>query len=348
MAILLMINRFPDFLQYIVLENIAPFRDVISLSQTCIDLHKWVIKSFKAYYILSLYYKLKNITLLSESNLYKNKKERKLFQIIYRLYKNKNTSFGDIANGNSIPILDWWVVESKTHITYPVNAIDDASYCRKIDVLNWWLNAAVEYPNIITLQYSEKTIDNASRYGEINILNWWLNAAIEYPNIIILKYTEKAIDEAYYYNTTNIEVFDWWLNAAIKYPNIISLKYTEKAIDNASRFGYINILNWWLKAAIKYPNIITLKYTEKAIDCASCNKHINVLNWWKNISSKYPDIITLKYSYKAISTDLEIIQWWVNSGLELKIPCDYINRIRESYGKVYMWLTSSGDLSKII
>ena len=149
MSILLMIDKWPEFLQYIVLEEILPFTDIISISQTCQDLHQWVIESFRAYNTLCLWNVIKNDTILSEHNLYKNANERKLFQIIYRLQKDKK-SFGDAAYDKNVPILDWWLIEkanAKTDVqlVYSENEIDHTSYYPKhLNILDWWLNAVIK------------------------------------------------------------------------------------------------------------------------------------------------------------------------------------------------------------
>ena len=103
MAILIMINKFPQFLQHLVLEYNVPFKDIISLSQTCKDLHQWFIESFRAYNTIYKY-EISKTNMLNENDLYTNITERRLFQIIYNLHKNK-MSFNEAMSKSIIPIL---------------------------------------------------------------------------------------------------------------------------------------------------------------------------------------------------------------------------------------------------
>ena len=347
MAILMMIDKFPDFLQHLVLDYDVPFTDIINLSQTCQDLHQWVMKSFKAYYILHLHNVIKNNTIFSESNFYTNITERRLFQIIYKLHKNK-MSFNEAILNSIIPILDWWLIEKlklNTVLDYPENAIYIASQFKNFNVLNWWLNAAVKYPNLVILKYYDSVINYVSQCGYTDVLNWWLKASIFYPKIIILKYSNLAMDSAS--ATGEINSLNWWLNSAIFYPYFVQLKYTESAIDKASQNGQIEVLNWWLNASKKYPNLITFKYSENAIDNTI---KIDVLEWWLNSG------LPLKYSRNALRNAIfncnkELVQWWFNSGLILKLS-RYTNNgyswsfdLHDTLKDMHNWLTTT-DLSR--
>lgn len=343
-----MIGRFPQFLQYLVIEQFVPFNTIIYLSQTCKDLHKWVIDSFRAYYVLCLWNLIKNDTFLSESNLYKNIIERQLFQCIYRVQKNKK-SFKIAALENCIPILDWWLTEriiGKTQkaLDYSSSVIDHASYYMKINVLNWWFENAIKYPNIIQLRYSDYVINYSSYCGTPIILDWWFYNALKYPNIVTFKYSMSAIDYASL--NRNIDILNWWLAKAIEYPNIIILKYSKTALDYASLDDNLNILNWWLENALKYPNLIELKYSDKAMEIASTRNNILVLNWWFENSKKYPNLIKLKYSKNAIDNSYKFpsaLDWWKNSGLQLEYSDQALyNAVQQGAFDTFKWWFQSG------
>lgn len=293
MAILMMINKWPQFLQRLVLDYNASIRDILSLSQTCKDLRRWVLDSFTTCKILHKHYTSYDNDLLTESNLYNNDVERQLFQEIYRAHRNK-MSFNDAASSCIIPILDWWLIEILRHNTifeYYGSSLNYTTEDKLINILDWWVKSTIKYPYIITIKYAEYTVDNASHNGYVKMIDWWFKQSIQYPNIVKFKYTEQSMDNASRRN--QIHVLDWWLDTALKYPDLITLKYSEHAMDTAS-VQYIEVLDWWLNAALKYPNLISLKYSARAMSNALQFGCIHILDWWFINSKKYPDHITLK------------------------------------------------------
>jgi len=66
-----------------------------------------------------------------------------------------------------------------------------------------------------------------------------------------------------------------------------------------------------------------LKYCRRAMNNASINGHIDVLEWWKN--SGYE----LKYDYDNFSTiHASSAEWWKNSGLKYN---GYIPMISDNF-----------------
>lgn len=85
-------------------------------------------------------------------------------------------------------------------------------------------------------------------------------------------------------------------------------EYTNMAMDLASD---PNILTAWLFSEMK------LKYTELALKIATMQGNIDVLNWWLESG------LELKYNKSRVFHDCEltrdIVIWWLSSGLELYI-----------------------------
>ncbi len=114
-------------------------------------------------------------------------------------------------------------------LKYSVNAIDFASKCGNIDVLNWFKN------NKLNLKYSTNAIDMASRYG------------FQIGNKLKIKYTHNAIDMAS--KNGHIDVLNWFKN------NNLDLKCTTYAMRMASCNGDIEVLDFLKNSNIKIKNI---------------------------------------------------------------------------------------------
>jgi hypothetical protein len=110
--------------------------------------------------------------------------------------------------------------------------------------------------------------------------------------------------------TGNVYVLDYLFNVHLKtrgeignFPLYFKSKYNEKAIDYASMLGHLNVLKWWYNVHVKY-NII-LKYTETSLHRAF---NIEILEWWKN--SK----LELLYDDNLFThiNNIQILNWWEN------------------------------------
>lgn len=173
---------------------------------------------------------------------------------------------------------------------YDESLLDLVSYQGHQHILNWLMGLELK------LEYSYMAIDNASYLGHVKVLEWWKNSGLE------LKYTEAAIDNLES-SRNGINVLNWWVNSGLK------LKYTDSAIYYASKYNDLDILKWWFGSGLN------LLYTEDSIDSAVFAENIDILDAW------FESGLPLKYSKPDFySTEPNIINWWLKSGLEYSSP----------------------------
>jgi len=178
----------------------------------------------------------------------------------------------------------------------------------------------------------------------IPVLEWWANSGLE------IRYTEVAMDFASY--SGNIEVLDWWKIRALKMPLPLeqSLKYSINSMnvfDDETENHYL-VLGWWKQLSIETG--LPLKYTELAM--YNCRIDITLLEWWKNSG------LELKYDEKCIDeigTDyvkhhVSLLNWWLKFSKETGLPMKYteveIDEIIKKYDShklpILMWWKQSG------
>ena len=92
MHIFNLINTWSQFIPHIIINDIAPFNELIQLAQTCKKLNQY-FHEIKAYSLLCQYNlrKTNMIIFTKPEKLYINQYEKQLFQKIYKYQKNKMT-----------------------------------------------------------------------------------------------------------------------------------------------------------------------------------------------------------------------------------------------------------------
>ncbi|ORZ33524.1 hypothetical protein BCR44DRAFT_43372 [Catenaria anguillulae PL171] len=146
--------------------------------------------------------------------------------------------------GTWTQVLEWlWRNTSRARFEYPVAALDN---CTSLDVLDWWLSKSkVEECGLDWLKYSEDAVDNACRLGRLDVVQWWWNAAV--ADGIAFLYSRKSVDQACEYGHS--DVLDWWL-ARLGEGSIPDLEYSPASIVRAVANNQGHILDWFARNAI--------------------------------------------------------------------------------------------------
>ena len=304
MHFLELIRAWPQFIQHVIINDIAPFNELIVLTQTCTELRNYYHTMLKTYIILCNYHRRRiNISIFFDiNNFYQNLMEKQLFRKIYAFQKNK-PSIDDASTYNLVVVLEWHL-SSGLKSKYSKKAINNASKFGNIDILNLWIKYAKS--DNIKLRYNENAIDFAFTNGYINILNWWRDQAVY--GTLEFKMRNPIIDNAIGDKSVLFWCFDNY--NFLKNHNII-LEYSERIVDLAAKNGKVDILDHW----IKFINInkLEFKYTNNAINDASCYGRVDVLNWFlvSGLELKFDK----EYIEYLIKLDHNISTWWINSGL---------------------------------
>ncbi|KAJ3024932.1 UNVERIFIED_CONTAM: hypothetical protein HDU68_007649 [Siphonaria sp. JEL0065] len=203
-------------------------------------------------------------------------------------------------------------------LEFSAAALDGAAANGHVNTCVWFKKKGLK------LKHSKAAVDWASRNGHIHILNWWRD------NVPTCKYSMNAMDWAAKYNQT--DVIMWWVNESG-----LPLRYTEALINYASKNDNIELLRWWFN---HYPPLDIL-YNAKAMDWASSTR---VLDFWKHESGVPHLLWTSGAMDKASAAGrIDLLQWWVESGLELKWKARAIDWASEKgYNHVLQWWVDSG------
>ena len=333
MNIFKFINEWPQFIQHIIIYDIAPFNQIVQLSQTCKKLHKYFHKKLKAFSLLCDYHIKKATTHIFRHSgiFYENEYEKQLFIKTILFQKNKMPLASAVASRCYV-IVDLYFEQNYTNLTdnYITEAIRSASKNGDIKMLNKILS----FKQI--LNPTSYHMDIAAEYGHVNVLEWTievlLNKGLKYG--IDICYSTRAVNKAA--ANGHIKVLNWFYMQNVKYG--LKFKYDAYAIDNAAANGHIKVLDWFYEHSLvdyKYTikadlTRIKFKYSHFAVDDASKNGHIDILNWFLNHFQN-----NLKYGTDAIdgasfNTHIDVLDWWLNSGLKLKYTEASMDRIEKN------------------
>lgn len=190
----------------------------------------------------------------------------------------------------------------------------------RIDVLKWYHeNYNLKFPHV------KKIIEISSDEKHVNILEY-LYKFYKEP-----KYFDVKLDSLFAIG--NVNVLEWYRVSDIK------LKYTKNSIDDIVNNGHVSVLDWLKTNGINFvysDDIIDsvktkifdwsnsyLEYSKKTIDMAAKKGNLEILNWFVNSG--------LNFKYKFAIDDackgghINILEWFHNSNFKFKYTSDAID-----------------------
>lgn len=156
-------------------------------------------------------------------------------------------------------------------------------------------------------------VDDLCSMGMLGMIEWIYERKEKYG----FNYTEKAM--AYASGNNNLSILRWMKD---KFKE--ELKYDDESFDEAAYNGCFEVMDWW----------ITSGYEIKTSDGLFTNLfeafyfNIEVINYIKNnneyIKIKYDEEI---FDNAVCDGSFDILEWWHNSGLQVKYSSDILDYI---------------------
>lgn len=209
-----------------------------------------------------------------------------------------------------------------------------------IDMLQWLLD------NDLFGNYNDDAIDkianNKDSDKRIACLNWWTKSGLE------LKYSSRLLRSAAMHDYVNI--FQWIFDNGIE----INIDLDSKDGDYYS----VELIEWFISHDMKIPWQVVIdnsycyddqlmnkiykhcldtnqefEYSEYALCMASWSGNMQILNWWSNSG------LELLYNLKIIdyvisACSIDVIKWWLDSGLNFECDKQKITNTAISTGNV--------------
>ncbi|KAL7747789.1 hypothetical protein RI367_006913 [Sorochytrium milnesiophthora] len=190
------------------------------------------------------------------------------------------TAADHFSEDGDLDALNAWQPSSQ-RLGYTSAAVDRASACGHVDVLEWWKrNFRSE------LKYTSAAIDDASANGMTEVLDWWRTSGLE------LRYSERAL-----LGVNKLEVLKWWRQSDIDIK-----QYAAGVLDTATYRGKVDVLQAWKVSGLLSKYLPTSDVMDSAQDKQT-------LQWWHNESG-----ITLRPTVKALQMaakrmDKDALEW---------------------------------------
>jgi len=229
-------------------------------------------------------------------------------------------------HSNHVNVIKWFVQQGYTITNKGVT--NYFSSHGNIDALQWLLenNLIGEY-DIMSMD----SIHNSECKQKIKILDWWLKSGLE------LKYSTNAVGNASCYGL--IDVLQWWFTSGLEF------KYDPGWGVSSSDHLFPNkeTVDWWINSELEMDWTILISYAHAPkVGIESLDK-IYRRYIEKNIPFVYDTRPIVNACYSVNNTDIiPILNWWLNSGLELKYDNNAFERVA-GYGRtkeIQWWLDS--------
>lgn len=266
MSLFLLVDHWPDFIQYIVLENLWPFKLVADLASTCKQLNQLIKNKFNVYRIICDACIINDSSIFSNTSLfYTNDYEWNIFNHIYKSFKYKYYFNASIKSNNLVNAE--WLLKNKMVDNDDTIYSDTIHYLFDQEMFDA-LNLLIKY-NVHIKYEMWKVIKNNN---SIKVLDWLFNNR---NTKVKFEYDENFYD--FVLMSYDEEKCLWWLNKLELYPNIINFNIDLLLTINCCS---IETLKYCLDKHIFTENII-----ESSLNFASI-RYIKILDWWNNRNKK--------------------------------------------------------------
>ncbi|KAI8588913.1 hypothetical protein BDZ88DRAFT_420345 [Geranomyces variabilis] len=184
-----------------------------------------------------------------------------------------------------------------------------------------------------------KAIDVASEMGDLDLLNTLIEMGT--PDDIDMMYTKRAVDLALERNDSH-DILRWWLKNGLRIDCTWSMAQILSG-NGAYFYFFPNTRVLELVKAKEEQSPGSLDWTTwlcSAMDTASVHGQVDALEWLKN--SGWP--ITWTDKSMDATRSVNVLAWWVQSGLELKYTENLLNSASANghIDILEFWRTKSG------
>ncbi|KAI8799740.1 hypothetical protein BJ742DRAFT_117156 [Cladochytrium replicatum] len=188
----------------------------------------------------------------------------------------RNSSIDEASSRGDIELLSFWRDTALPHLgslvefhdrafLWTANAVDDASFLGRLDVLKWW-KASADSGTLPA--WGAVPIDGRSlpHFGQIAIDDYDARSHRR-----VLCWSEKALNMC-----SNVEVLNWWWRESG-----LELQWDlDKVIKYLCQVGAVDALEFWNRTGLIKEDQLN-EIAAEAISSASGGGHVGVLVWWK-------------------------------------------------------------------
>jgi hypothetical protein len=278
------------------------------------------------------------------------------------------SKYKEIIKGIGIDIVELICVREKLinvgiypiKCSFKMNSIEIRDECVKFSSVNNNIEMLRKIKKLdFDKEYYYETIKQTAINGHIDVLEWWKsmyeheheneheqivihdvdfidslcsNGCVDVLNWFNNPENKKIFNVSFDYNrglsmaclNNNVEILEWYKN---NYEGDFRYDY---GIDSASSNNNIEVLEWF---KLNYKQLgISFNYTPSSLDGASNKGYINIMNWWLNSGF---ELKFSQYSINGICSNNNVLKWYLKN-VKFNILMENINDTNGRYMIIIM------------